>query len=42
MEFEITGQLWAQPYPLDVLFKTSVDLETGSTRVDDPGLLAVE
>jgi type VI secretion system protein ImpF len=40
--FEITGQLWAQPYPLDVLFKTSVDLETGSTRVDDPGLLAVE
>ena len=38
--FEITGQLWAQPYPLDVLFKTSVDLETGETQVDDPGLLA--
>jgi type VI secretion system protein ImpF len=39
VEFEITGQLWAQPYPLDVLFKTSVDLETGSTLVNDPGLL---
>lgn len=33
--FEISGQLWAQPYPLDVLFKTSVDLETGATLVND-------
>jgi type VI secretion system protein ImpF len=40
LSFEITGQLWAQPYPLDVLFKTSVDLETGATIVDDPGLLS--
>jgi type VI secretion system protein ImpF len=41
VQFEIVGQLWAQPYPLDVLFKTSVDLETGATQVDDPGLLSV-
>jgi type VI secretion system protein ImpF len=39
LDFEITGQLWAQPYPLDVLFKTSVDLETGATVIEDPGLM---
>ena len=38
--FEITGQLWAQPYPLDVLFKTSVDLESGETQVEDSGALS--
>lgn len=37
--FEISGQLWAQPYPLDVLFKTSLDLETGATRIDDTNQL---
>jgi type VI secretion system protein ImpF len=32
IEFEIRGQLWAQPVPLELLLHTDVDLETG--RVD--------
>jgi type VI secretion system protein ImpF len=42
LSFEISGQMWAQPYPLDVFFRTSVDLETGSTKVEDPTLLSVD
>lgn len=33
LEFEISGQLWAQPYPLELLLKTSLDLETGLVEV---------
>jgi type VI secretion system protein ImpF len=29
ISFEITAQLWAQPYPLELLLKTDLDLETG-------------
>lgn len=32
ISFRITGQLWAQPVPLELLLHTDVDLETG--RVD--------
>lgn len=32
IRFRITGQLWAQPVPLELLLLTDVDLETG--RVD--------
>ena len=32
IRFRITGQLWAQPVPLELLLHTDVDLETG--RVD--------
>lgn len=35
LEFEITGQLWAQPFPLELLLKTDVDLETGMIDVWD-------
>lgn len=32
---EITGLLWAQPVPLEVLIRTELDLETGQVDVRD-------
>jgi type VI secretion system protein ImpF len=33
ISFEITGELWGQPYPLELLLKTDVDLESGEIRI---------
>ncbi len=33
LEFEISGRLWAQPYPLELLLRTDLDLETGLVEV---------
>lgn len=33
ISFEITGELWAQPYPVDLLIKTDMDLESGEIRI---------
>jgi type VI secretion system protein ImpF len=33
--FEIEGQLWAQPIPLELLLKTEIDLETGDIAVTE-------
>ena len=35
LSFEISGQLWSQPYPLELLLKTDLDLETGMVKVQD-------
>lgn len=35
LSFEISGQLWAQPYPLELLLKTELDLETGAVELRD-------
>lgn len=35
IEFEISAQLWAQPYPLELLLRTDLDLETGMVEVRD-------
>ncbi|HWK12721.1 MAG TPA: type VI secretion system baseplate subunit TssE [Vicinamibacterales bacterium] len=32
---EISGQLWAQPLPLELLMRTEIDLETGQVEVAD-------
>jgi type VI secretion system protein ImpF len=32
---EISGQLWAQPIPIDMLVRTEIDLETGQVEVAD-------
>jgi type VI secretion system protein ImpF len=32
---EISGQLWAQPVPIDLLVRTEIDLETGQVEVAD-------
>ena len=33
ISFEISGELWAQPYPVDLLIKTDMNLESGEVRV---------
>jgi type VI secretion system protein ImpF len=35
LTFEIEGELWAQPVPLRVLFKSELDLEVGEVKVAD-------
>ena len=30
---EISGELWSQPYPLEFLIKTDMDLESGEIRL---------
>jgi len=32
---EISGQLWAEPLPLEMLLRTEIDLETGQVEVAD-------
>jgi type VI secretion system protein ImpF len=32
---EISGHLWAQPLPLELLVRTEIDLETGQVEVSD-------
>ena len=32
---EISGQLWAQPVPIDLLVRTEIDLETGKVEIAD-------
>ena len=32
---EISGQLWSQPLPLELLVRTEIDLETGQVEVAD-------
>jgi type VI secretion system protein ImpF len=34
---QITGQLWGQPLPLELLLRTEVDLETGAVEIRDLG-----
>ena len=33
--FEIHCQIWAKPYPLDMLLRTNLDLESGEMRLQD-------
>lgn len=40
LEFEIAGELWSQPYPIELLLRTDVDLETGMVKVHDGKLSA--
>jgi type VI secretion system protein ImpF len=35
LTFQIEGQLWAQPLPVNLYLRTDVDLETGSTTVSE-------
>ncbi len=37
LSFEIVGRLWAQPYPLELMLKTDLDLETGMVELRDRG-----
>jgi type VI secretion system protein ImpF len=33
VSLEIVGQLWSQPYPLELLLKTDMDLESGEMHI---------
>jgi type VI secretion system protein ImpF len=33
--FEIRGQLWSEPYPIELLLRSSIDLESGHVVVQD-------
>ena len=33
ISFEISGELWSQPYPVDLLIKTDMNLESGEIRI---------
>jgi type VI secretion system protein ImpF len=33
LSFEIVGELWGKPYPLELLLKTEMDLESGEVRI---------
>ena len=35
LSFQISGELWAQPYPLELLLKTDVDLENGEVSITE-------
>lgn len=37
VSLRIAGMLWAQPVPLEILLRTSLDLETGQVEVQDLG-----
>ena len=37
LQFEISGHLWAQPYALELLLKTDLDLETGLVTLREGG-----
>jgi type VI secretion system protein ImpF len=41
IEFEITGHLWAQPVPLEILLRTQLDLEAGLVSVRDAAAATV-
>jgi type VI secretion system protein ImpF len=32
---EISGQLWAQPAPLELIMRTEIDLETNEVKIED-------
>ena len=35
MTMEIRGQLWSEPYPIDLLLRSRVDLESGQILPED-------
>ncbi len=35
VSFEINGDLWAQPLPLQLYLKTEIDLENGQVRIEE-------
>ena len=37
ISFRISGQVWAQPVPLELLLQTDIDLETGRVAMRDLG-----
>ena len=40
LSFEIRGQLWSLPYPMELLLRSNIDLETGQVVVMDQTAIA--
>ena len=37
VSLQISGELWAQPYPLELLIKTDLNLESGEVKLSEGG-----
>jgi type VI secretion system protein ImpF len=35
LQFELHGELWSMPFPIELLLRSELDLETGSVRMTD-------
>jgi type VI secretion system protein ImpF len=35
--FEIRAEMWAQPFPIELIMRTSMDMESGLAKLDDVG-----
>ena len=35
LQFEVQGELWAKPFPIELLLRSELDLETGEVRLHD-------
>lgn len=35
VQFEVRGDLWSMPFPIELLLRSELDLETGSVRMTD-------
>jgi type VI secretion system protein ImpF len=35
LQFEVHGDLWSMPFPIELLLRSELDLETGSVRMTD-------
>ena len=35
LTFEVEGDLWAQPLPLQMYLRTEIDLESGQVRIEE-------
>ena len=35
LHFEVHGELWAKPFPIELLLRSELDLETGEVRLHD-------
>ena len=35
LQFEVHGELWSMPFPIELLLRSELDLETGSVKVTD-------
>ena len=36
LQFELRGELWSMPFPIELLIRSELDLETGQVTIADP------
>ena len=35
LQFELRGELWSMPFPIELLIRSELDLETGQMTLND-------